>query len=465
MGEHRVEIRALIAARAPVHMSGIGGVGMAGLALLLRARGVPVSGCDRQAGGFMEGLAQAGIPVVPGHSAAAVAEVAWVIRSAAVAADQPDVARARARGLPVFRRGEVLPVLVALAGQSIAVAGTHGKTTTTTLIAQLLDTLAPSWCIGGVSAMFPLPGGCGRGPLVVEADESDGTLALYAPDIAVVTNVDFDHMEHFPSSEAFEACFARFMRQAGSVVYCADDARAAALAQAAEGGTLSYGFAAGADVRGDWLGDARLRVCFPAGVEEDLALPLTLPGLHNALNLLGALAVCHVLGIPAQVWRSAVGGLGLPARRYDVLADCGGVRVVSDYAHHPAEIAVLVRMARAQHHGRILVVFQPHRYTRTRALGAAFPPAFQGVDHVILTPVYAASEQPLPGGTSEDLRQRFATAGHAYTLAWASDLGAAAQQVLAAIVPGDLVLVVGAGDVEQVGRIVADAIRGLKAVG
>ena len=464
MCDRNALIRELIAVEAPVHMAGIGGVGMAGLALLLRARGVPVSGCDLQQGAFVEGLKRAGVPVCMGHGAEQVASVDWMIRSAAVREEQPDVQGALARGLPVFRRGEVLAALVRLALQSVAVAGTHGKTTTTTLVAQLLGALDPSWCIGGVSAAYPMPGGAGAGPLVVEADESDGTLALYAPQVAVVTNVDFDHMEHFPSVAAFESCFRAFLGQAGdAVVYCVDDARARVLGRAAGCRAIGYGFDAGADVRGTWDGSRVLGVAFPGGGVEELALPPALPGRHNALNLLGALAVCYALGVPSGVWRERIAGLRLPSRRYETLAVCGGVQVVSDYAHHPAEIAVLVQMARLQHSGRVLVVFQPHRYSRTLAFGKDFPLAFQGVDWLVLTPVYAASEPRMPGGTSEDLLASFVAADCGYDTVLAGDLAAAADLVLERVRAGDLVLIVGAGDVEGVGRIVADAIRGLNA--
>jgi UDP-N-acetylmuramate--alanine ligase len=457
------EIEVLIANRVPVHMSGIGGVGMAGLALLLQARGVPVSGSDLQPGALVGDLRAKGITVEGGHSAGQVHEgIGWVIRSAAVQECQPDVQAAMKGGLPVFRRGEVLPVVLALAGCSIAVAGTHGKTTTSTLLAQLLGSLQPSWCIGGVSKGLPVPGGGGDGPLVVEADESDGTLALYAPHIAVVTNVDFDHMEHFASVEAFEACFATFIASARErVVYCADDARAGKLARAVGGKALGYGFSASSDVQGVLAEDGVLRVRFPGGAEASIGLPSTLPGVHNALNLLGAVAVCHAMGLASGHWQPRVAHLRLPARRFELLEQAGGIQVVSDYAHHPAEIAALVRMVQARHPGRVLAVFQPHRYTRTAALSKAFPPSFEGIHSLILTPVYAASENPVAGGSSEDMMRAFASAGVSYDTKLVGTLQEAAQAILGRVAPGDMVLIVGAGDVEKVGRMVADKIRGL----
>lgn len=457
------EVRGLMASGVPVHMSGIGGVGMAGLALLLRAKGIAVSGCDLHPGPFSEALRRAGIPVYSGHAVASAADPAgWVIRSAAVRLAQPDLQYALSRGVPIFRRGEVLPALVQSASRSIAVAGTHGKTTTSTLVAQLLHSLQPAWCIGGVSAPYPVPGGDGAGPLVVEADESDGTLAHYTSDVALITNVDFDHMEHFDSVAAFEACFGTFLEKARErVVYCADDARASAVCAAGGNKRLGYGFSADAGVRGVWVGKREMRVLFPDGQETRVDLPASLPGRHNALNLLGALAVCYALDVPEHVWQPAVAGLCLPARRFEVVADRYGMQVVTDYAHHPVEIAAVIRMARELHQGRILAVFQPHRYSRTQALLRDFPAAFCGVDQLVLTPVYAASEMPLAGGNTEDLLRQCESAAGGYATSMVRDLSEAAALVCAEMRAGDLVLVLGAGDVEKVGRMISDVIPSL----
>ena len=456
-----VEARKQIASGAAVHMSGIGGVGMAGLALLLRSRGLSVSGCDLHPGPFAEGLRAAGITVDYGHACEQSAPpVNWVIRSAAVRLEKPDIQHALSRNLPVIRRGQVLPLLVEASCPSIAVAGTHGKTTTSSLLAQLLLPLDPSWCIGGVSEAFPMPGGAGTGPLVVEADESDGTLAHYTADIALVTNVDFDHMEHFESVADFEACFAAFLGQARDcVVYCADDDRASTLALDSGGAHLGYGFSHDAEVRGFWGGKRELQVIFPDGEKVQLVLPYTLPGKHNALNLLGALAVCYRLQIPEHVWRQALATLSLPARRFEVVADTGDIQVITDYAHHPVEIRAVIRMARELHEGRLLVVFQPHRYTRTKALMDLFPAAFAGVDQLILTPVYAASEKPLPGATSEDLLRAFtADAAVVCSTVLADDLKQACALLQQDMRAGDLILVLGAGDIDQVAILLAEVI-------
>jgi len=446
----------LIEARAAVHMVGVGGVGMAGVALLLRARGVPVSGCDTARGPLADSLERAGVALQAGHAASHIAAsgAAWVIRTPAVREDSEELVAARAAGLPVVRRGAVLPVLMATSGRAVAVAGSHGKTTTSTLIAQLLRAAGrdPSWCIGGESApLGAVAYAGGGGVLVAEADESDGTLALYRPDIAVVTNVEFDHMEHFESVAAFEACFATFIAATRQrVFYGADDPRARRLGAAAANG-LSFGFAENAQLRGERLAEGRRLAVFLNG-ERLGELPLVLGGDHNALNLLVASGVCLELGVPFAALVKAATGLALPKRRYETVCERDGVRVISDYAHHPTEVAALVRMARQAHGGRLLAVFQPHRYTRTAALGGDFPAAFAGVDSLVLVPVYAASEPPLPGGLACDLYARFREsdlAGVPVPLL-ATSLEQAWGFLRRQLRAGDVLLVIGAGDVEKI---------------
>jgi UDP-N-acetylmuramate--alanine ligase len=456
---------AAIASKRPVHMSGIGGVGMAGLALNLQAAGISVSGCDLQRNLFFDGLASSGMSVHLGHDAQFIAPpVAWVIRSAAVREHQPDIAYAREHDIPVFTRGEVLAALVNASHASVAVAGTHGKTTTSTLTAQLLQSLDPSWCIGGISATLPMPGGIGSGPFVVEADESDGSLALYAPTIGLITNIDFDHMEHFDSLESFEASFISFWEQTREcLICCADDARAASMAQQFQHGCcrlLRYGFSPRAEVRGQW-DNGSFRISFPGGECFTCNIPQALPGHHNALNLLGALTICYAMDVPPHDWSATIPLLRMPARRFETLVECGGIRVISDYAHHPAEIAALIQTSLSLPYERVIAVFQPHRYSRTLALRNDFPKAFEGVDHLILTPVYAASEDPIVGGTSEDLLQAFAENTLPMGVELVTGLDEVAQWVLREVRAGDLVLVVGAGDIEKAGRMIADAIRSL----
>jgi UDP-N-acetylmuramate--alanine ligase len=457
--------RLLDARETDVHLIGVSGVGMAGLARLLHARGFRVTGCDLVPGRPAEWLTAQGIAVRTGHDPVHIRPgTDWVVRSAAVPEDNPEVARAIEWGIPVFTRGQVLPALLD-AHVSVAVGGTHGKTTTSTFIALMLRAAGrdPGWCIGGEV--------CGPGTvahvgadreLVVEADESDGTLALYHADIAVVTNVEFDHMEHFESEEAFRQCFRHFAEQARRrVLYCLDDPGARTLCEL-DDGNVSYGFAEAAQVRAVAVElrahSAAFDLTVGGAFMGRVALPV--PGKHNVVNALAACAVGLELGLGAGDIVQALSGVALPRRRFERVVEHDGITVISDYAHHPSEVRALIGTAMGVPHRRLMAVFQPHRYTRTAALGEAFPPAFAGLDALILTPVYAASERPLSGGTVWDLYERFA----ATRVREAAEVGASAPAVMVA--PGleqawayighrlaaeDLLLVIGAGDVEKLG--------------
>ena len=449
----REEIRRWI--RTPgsrVHLMGVGGIGMAGVARLLAARGLRVTGCDSGTPRTMEWLRSCGIPASTGHDGAHLEDVDWAIFSPALQPGHPERIAAKQCKIPLYRRGQVLPVL-AEQWKTVAVSGTHGKTTTSSMIAHILRICGadPSWCIGGELPPDGAPAGVGKSKwLAVEADESDGTLAHYLPEIAVITNIEFDHMEHFDSKEAMVDCFRAFARQAKAVVFCADDSEAARVGAAAKG--ISYGLSAGSDFSAEIAevgpGGTQFAVRAPVGRVSSVFLPL--PGRHNVLNALAALAACDRCGIALDAAAKALGSFALPKRRFEPVAEARGIRVLADYAHHPSEIRALIDAAKQAGAARIWAVFQPHRYTRTLALGADFPPAFDGVAGVILAPVYAASEPPLAGGTSDDLLKHFQRhAGAPAELA--SNLEDAASRVVARWKPGDWVLVVGAGDVEDVG--------------
>ncbi|MCE9616323.1 MAG: UDP-N-acetylmuramate--L-alanine ligase [Lentisphaerae bacterium] len=473
-------IRACLARRGShVHLLGIGGVGMAGLARLLQARGLRVSGCDIGSSGLMAWLRAHGMEVSSPHAPAHLeAAVDWVIRSTAVPENAPEMLAARQRGLPAFRRGDVLPVLLGTYETSVAVSGTHGKTTTTSFITQLLRHAGrdPAWCIGGeVPGLGGVSGAGAGGSLIVEADESDGTVARYRPDIAVVTNIEFDHMEHFRDVAEFEACFRQFMDQAkAGVVYCREDPRARALAEArarpAGGGVpsgrlLSYGFVPDADVRGGELVETADGQTFRLWVHGHdrgiVALPVL--GAHHARNALAATAVGLLLGLTPDEIRDGIRHVQLPHRRFERIVTRPDVTVISDYAHHPTEVAAIVRTALRLPHRRLVVIYQPHRHTRTRALGADFPAAFAGVDELVLTPVYAASEAPLRGGSIWDLYVHFreqaaAPEARIPVPRVAQSLAHAWAFLRRELQAGDLFLVVGAGDVEQVAQWAEDEL-------
>ncbi len=455
-------LRRLIARpESRVHLMGVGGIGMAGLARLLSARGLRVSGCDAGTPRTLDWLRSCGLPVVTGHDRGHLADTDWAVYSPALAPGHPEREEAVRRGIPLFRRGQALAVVGEL-WRTIAVAGTHGKTTTSSMVAHMLrscGTMA-SWCIGGELAPTGAPAEVGAGEwLVIEADESDGTLAHHAPEMAVITNVEFDHMEHFAAKEAMEECFRTFARQAGFVVYGAEDPVASRLGR--DVGGIGVGCGEGADFRADGIqpgrGGTRFRVRAPGGRVVQVDLPLT--GRHNVLNALTALAACDRVGVDWAAAAAALATFRLPRRRFEVVAAANGIRIVADYAHHPSEIRALIDAARQAGAVRIRAAFQPHRYTRTQALGPQFPPAFNGVDEVVLLPVYAASEPPLAGGSSADLQKHFRRHGDA-PVELAESLEDAAARLSARWQAGDWILIVGAGDVEELGPMLKSRLIG-----
>ena len=455
------------------HLVGIGGAGVSVVARLLAARGVPVQGSDAHASDVVDALRAEGLTVWVGHDAAHVADADTLVVSTAVRETNPELAAARARGLRVLHRSEALALLMD-GTRAVAVAGAHGKTTTSAMIAVVLAEAGrdPSFAIGG-SVRTPagaVPGGhLGAGDvLVAEADESDGSFLNYRPEIAVVTNVEPDHLDHYGSAAAFEAAFVEFagrVRAGGLLVACADDAGAAALVsahRAAGGAALTYG-GPGADVvvrdhvaEGDG-GRFTLEVPAATGLvpaDRTLDVVLEVPGVHNALDAAAALVVALRLGVDADAAVAGVGQFLGTGRRFEERGTAGGVRVVDDYAHHPTEVAALLRAARpAAAGGRVLVLFQPHLFSRTRTFAREFADALVLADEVVVTDVYAAREDDDPtvtGATITDLM-----AGRGRHVAGRVE---AAHAIAALARPGDLVLTVGAGDVTQLAPVVLESL-------
>jgi len=453
-------VSACLNQRGTVHLIGIGGIGMAGLASLLKQRGLTVSGCDVADSSLLDWLRAQGIRVSVGHDPRHLEGQDWAIRTAAVLPDAPESAAAHALGIPLFRRGEVLAALTAETPSAV-VAGTHGKTSTASFLLQLLHYTgrAPAFCIGGRVPPFdgPAGGGAPGAPFVVEGDESDGTLSLYAPMFAIVTNMDFDHMEHFESQAAFDACFRTFMeRIRGRLFYCADDARTAGLARSIPH-AVGYGFSPDAIVQADkaeWSSESLRFVVRhrhrPLGLIE-----APLPGRHNVSNLLGAIGVALEWGVPFDEIQRAAARLALPRRRFERIPTRPDLLVISDYGHHPTEIRAVLETAQRLQGWRLRGVFQPHRYTRTRALGPEFPPAFDGLEDLILAPVYEASETPLEGGTSANLYAHFRTAGWRPRLV--RSLDEAWQDIQRHTESGDGWLIIGAGSVERIAQTAGKA--------
>ncbi|WP_308169025.1 UDP-N-acetylmuramate--L-alanine ligase [Cellulomonas hominis] len=470
-----------------VHLLGVGGAGMSAVAGLLVARGLTVSGSDAHEGPALAGLREAGVTVHVGHDAAHVEDVDTVVRSSAVRDTNPEVARARERGIPVLHRSEALAAL--MAGRiGIAVAGAHGKTTTSTMVATALaaagredPVLDPSYAIGGtvLTAEGAGPGyrtGAGE-VFVAEADESDGSFLAYAPAVAVVTNVEPDHLDHYGTTEAFEAAFEAFadrVLDGGALVACLDDPGAARLVAAVRDRltrrgvrVLTYGTDAaiaaddaGPDLvlgpvratGGRWHVTLTSRSAEVPGADLELAVP----GEHNAANAAAAYLAAWAVGADAAAVAAGLGEFRGTGRRFEDRGTAGGVRVVDDYAHHPTEVAALLRTARqVAGDGRVHVLFQPHLYSRTRTFATQFGAALDLADTVVVTDVYAAREDPDPEVTGDTIVQRVPTPGRA---AFVADRHDAARAVAAAAAPGDLVLTVGAGDVTLLAAEVLEAL-------
>ena len=443
----------LNAKQGHVHLIGVCGVGMAGLAFHLKRRGFHVTGCDISCNHPASWLEGHGIPVSRGHDPAHVSGVDWVIRTTAVSELHPEITAAVASGIPVFRRGVVLPALLSRY-MSVLVSGTHGKTTTTSMIVQVLRGcgLSPFFCVGGESAVLGGVAGIGTSDImVVEADESDGTLAYYEPDIAVITNIEFEHAERFENIEALRDCFADMARKAKRrLIFCVDDPQARHVCQGSEK-AFSYGLSSSADLRATHVTETDNSMKFRVGLhgEELGEVSLAVTGHHNVFNALAACAVALELETDFSNIQKALNGFEPVRRRFERVVEKDELVVISDYAHHPTEVSALIHSTTLLDRSRWLAVFQPHRYTRTRALGKDFPPAFEGVNELILAPVYAASEEPVSGGTSWDLYALFRRAGRTKTIC-ASSLTQIWSYLQVTLQRGDGLLIAGAGDVEKI---------------
>lgn len=447
-----------------IHCLGVGGVGLSGLAAILGSMGNIVSGCDEKLSPFMESwLKDRGVATFCEHDACHIDELKpdVVVRSPAVHDSCSELCRAKELGIPVMRRGEALAEVVnSLCG--VAVCGAHGKTTTSSFVATLLSALGEDglgWCIGGYTSGM---GGTSRppkgdAPFVVEADESDGTLSLYRPKVTVLTSIDFDHMEHFASFSDLKDCFSSAIEGTERcVIYCHDNEAACEVA-ASHLGSVSYGFGEGAFYRAqnvELRADGSEFDFYVGGVKEG-RLFLGVPGRHNILNCLGAMGAVLALGFTLDDVMGAVSALTeLPMRRFEVHKTKIGVDVISDYSHHPTEISSLVATAKLRAQGRLFAVFQPHRYTRTKALKSEFPLSFGGVDALYLLPVYSASEDPISGGSEFDLYAEFRAQADNDTsvpipklVQSIEAMGDFLKSPLSPLRSGDLLLVVGAGDI------------------
>ncbi|MCG8591869.1 MAG: UDP-N-acetylmuramate--L-alanine ligase [Proteobacteria bacterium] len=439
-----------------VHFVGIGGIGMCGLAELLRDQGYHVSGSDLREGPTVARLRSLGIRVEIGHAEANVGAADVVVFSSAVRATNPEIVEAERRQIPVIARAEMLAEVMRLK-DGIAVAGSHGKTTTTSLIAHVLDAAGqdPTAVIGGRvlgSGGDPTGARLGRGDLLVaEADESDGSFLRLAPVLAVITNIDPEHLDHYGSYEAVQDAFVDFANRVpfwGAVVICLDHPGVQAIVPRLSRRIVRYGLTSQADwvatdLRPDGLG-IRFSVSDKSGVLGDVRLRL--PGRHNALNALATLALARELDVPFDTAASALAEFVGIERRFEDKGSAAGVRVVDDYAHHPAEVKATLAAARAAHTGRVVAVFQPHRYTRTRDCFEAFTSAFNDADVLVVSEIYAAGEDKIPGVDAKALVEAIQAHGHR-GVKLLPELDTVVAELPGELRAGDLVLTLGAGNV------------------
>ncbi|MGY6534100.1 MAG: UDP-N-acetylmuramate--L-alanine ligase [Pararhodobacter sp.] len=449
----------LPAGLGPVHFIGIGGIGMSGIAEILLQDGFAVQGSDLKASAITDRLAGLGARVFIGQAAGNLGDAGVVVVSTAIQAANPELAEARARGLPVVHRSEMLAELMRLRA-TVAVAGTHGKTTTTTMVAALMDAggLEPTVINGGVIHAYGSNARAGQGAwMVVEADESDGSFNRLPVTLAIVTNIDPEHMEHWGDIERLRAAFRAFVRGIpfyGLAVLCTDHPEVAALAAGVtDRRVVTYGLQAEADLsvrgltfeKGKAFFDIRVRTGGDDRIIDNCTLPM--PGEHNVCNALAAVAVALHAGVGDQAIRAGLAGFSGVARRFTRVGEVGGVTVIDDYGHHPVEIAAVLRAARQSlaPGARVIAVHQPHRYSRLHRLFDDFAACFDGADAVGLLPVYAAGEDPIEGATTETLIAAMGERGRRASLI--SDEDALLVLVRAHAGPGDMVVCLGAGTI------------------
>jgi len=443
----------------PVHFIGIGGIGMSGIAEIMMRTGYTVQGSDAKASANTERLQKLGAKIFVGHDPANVVGAYAVVYSTAVKPDNPEMVAARERGLPLVRRAEMLAELMRLQF-SVAVGGTHGKTTTTSMIASLLDAgdLDPTVVNGGIINAYGTNAKVGTGDwIVVEADESDGTFLKLKSTAAVVTNIDPEHLDHYGDFDAVKKAFRDFVENIpfyGFAAVCTDHAEVQAMAARVENRRLvTYGVNPQAEVRGENItmgpdgahfdvvirprGDGAIRY-------DDLHMPMA--GHHNVLNALAAVAVARELGLDEAAIRKGLKAFAGVKRRFTTTGVANGIRVVDDYGHHPVEIASVLKAARAVSTGKVVAVVQPHRYTRLRDLFDEFCACFADADTVIVADVYAAGEPPIEGASKDGLVAGLRRYGHRRVLPLSapSELAGLVREEAAS---GDLVVLLGAGDI------------------
>ena len=446
----------------PIHFIGIGGIGMSGIAEVLGNLGYTVQGSDAADGYNLDRLRKNGVKVCVGHAAENVAGAAVVVVSTAIKRDNPELIAARAQRIPVVRRAEMLAELMRLKS-CVAIAGTHGKTTTTTMVATLLDAggLDPTVVNGGIINAYGSNARMGAGDwMVVEADESDGTFLKLPSDVVIVTNIDPEHLDHFKTFEAIQEAFRSFVENVpfyGFAVMCTDHPVVQTLVGKIEDRRIvTYGQNPQADVQLTDLvpmgGGSKFKVLIrdrKSGVISEISdIMLPMPGRHNASNATAAIAVAHELGVSDAVIRKALAGFGGVKRRFTKTGEWNGVTVIDDYGHHPVEIAAVLKAARESSNGRVIAVVQPHRYTRLQSLFEEFCTCFNDADAVVVAEVYPAGEAPIPGIDRDHFVLGLRAHGHREVIPL-PNAGELAKTVHGLAKSGDLVVCLGAGNITQ----------------
>ncbi|MDP3156311.1 MAG: UDP-N-acetylmuramate--L-alanine ligase [Archangium sp.] len=442
---------------ARVHFVGIGGIGMSGIAEVLLNLGYLVSGSDLKESDVTRRLVQLGAKIQTGHKEDNVTEVDVVVISSAVKKDNPEVVAAKRRKIPVIPRAEMLAELMRLK-YAVAIAGSHGKTTTTSMVATVLNAagLDPTAVVGGKVNVLGSNAKLGKSELmVVEADESDGSFLHLHPSIAVVTNIDPEHMDHYQTLDALKHAFVEFCNRVpfyGLNVLCLDHPNVQALLPLLEKRFVTYGSSHAADYRLEGIVLDGFKTRFRAFRREvDLGeFTVQMVGAHNAMNALSVIAVSDELDIPLDTVRTALENFGGVQRRFTVKGEAKGITVVDDYGHHPAEVRATLAGARKAFGRRLIVAFQPHRYTRTHDLFEDFCSAFNDADIVFLTDIYGAGEEPIPGITSEKLAEAVRAHGHP-DVTWVGKRTELVKAIQSKLQPGDIVLTLGAGDITNTG--------------
>jgi UDP-N-acetylmuramate--alanine ligase len=448
-----------------VHFVGIGGIGMSGIAEVLINLGFEVSGSDLELSAITDHLVSLGAKVFEGHCSQNVSGADVVVVSSAIGTENPEVRQAAEAGIPIIPRSDMLGELMRIR-TGIAIAGAHGKTTTTSMAAVVLQEarLDPTVVVGGKVKSLDANAMLGRGKyLIAEVDESDGNFVRLTPSIALITNIDAEHLDFYGGLEKVHEAFVTFAGRVpfhGVVICCIDDANVRAILPAVERRIVTYGFSSEADVRGTIESEDSEGTRFGITVDGEKlgSITLPLPGRHNVANAVGVCALALELGIDIEIARTALERFEGVGRRFERRGEEGGVLVIDDYGHHPTEIKATVETARRIFERRIVAVFQPHRYTRTRDLHENFDRCFLDADVVFITDIYGAGETPMPGVTG-DLVYRAALRGGARKVVYIPDRRDLLDALVSSAEEGDVVLTLGAGDIWKTGDELLERIR------